>query len=418
MKIAFLSQYFHPETFSNNEIARDLTERGHEVHAVCCVPNYPAGVFFEGYSNRARREETWQGIAIHRARTKARGRSALSLMLNYLTYPFAATWTLWRRVPGRPDVSLVSMPSPLLQALAGIFLRWRTGTPCVLWVQDIWPESATVTLGLKNPLIVKPLTWLCGWIYRRADLILVQSQAFPPMIERFGVDPARIRFFPNTAPDDHVPHRPDEAPDEAALVPQDGFRLMFAGNIGESQDFDTLIAAAEILSDRPDLTWVIVGSGRDMDRVRGVIAERGLEDRFHFTGRHPAERMPYFFAHADAMLVSLKDTPIFGLTVPYKLQGNMACAKPVVASLSGEGARIVQTAGCGTTAPASDPQALAEAVRTMLDTPPEDRARMGHAARAWFDAHYAADKVYGNLETWLTEAAGKTGKSGQRVGQP
>jgi len=122
MKIAFLSQYFHPETFSNNAIAEALVARGHEVHAVPCVPNYPAGTFFPGYSNRARREETWRGVAIHRARTWPRGRSAASLALNYLVYPVTATWTAMRRVPGRPDVSFVSMPSPLLQAFAGVFL--------------------------------------------------------------------------------------------------------------------------------------------------------------------------------------------------------------------------------------------------------------------------------------------------------
>jgi colanic acid biosynthesis glycosyl transferase WcaI len=408
MRIAFLSQYFHPETFSNNMIARALVQRGHEVHVVCCVPNYPAGQFFEGYSNRARREELWEGIAVHRAWTIPRGNSSASLTANFLAYPFAATWTLMRRLHGRPCVSFVSMPSPLLQALAGVFLRWLRGTPCVYWVQDIWPESATFTLGLTNPLLVRPLTWLCGWLYRRADLVLVQSAAFPAMIQRFGVAPDRIRFFPNTAPATYRPVSADEAPEEALLVPQDGFRLMFAGNIGESQDFDTLIAAADLLRDRPELRWVIVGSGRDMERVQGEIARRGLADRFTFVGRHPEERMPFFFAHSDAMLVSLKDVPIFALTVPYKVQCYMACGKPIVASLSGEGARLVQEAGAGEVAPAGTPGALAEAIRRMLDRPPRERAEMGSRARRYFEEQFAADKVYSDLENWLAEAAGGT----------
>ena len=157
---------------------------------------------------------------------------------------------------------------------------------------------------------------------------------------------------------------------------------------------------------------MIIGSGRDMDRVQKLVSEKGLLERFHFTGRHPAERMPYFFAHADAMLVSLKDAPIFDLTVPYKMQGYMACAKPVVASLSGEGARIVEEAGCGVTAPASTPEALADAIRTMLDTGPEERAAMGRAARTWFEAQYSADKIYDDLEGWLAEtAAGRVSRT-------
>ena len=405
MRIAFISQYFHPEQFSNNAIARNLVRRGHEVHVIPCVPNYPTGRFFEGYSNRHHREERWEGINIHRARTIPRGQTALSLIANFLFYPFAASWTMLRRIRERPDVSFVSMPSPLLQALAGVILRWRLGVPCVYWVQDIWPESATYTLNLRNPLIVRPLGWLCGWLYRRSDLVLVQSEAFPRMIARFGVPPERIRVLPNTAPDSYRPFAPAAASDEAKLIPQSGFRLMFAGNIGESQDFDTLIEAADRLRDREDLNWVIVGSGRDMSRVQRTIHERGLEDRFRFVGRHPEERMPYFFAHADAMLVSLKDIPIFSLTVPYKIQCYMACGKPIIASLNGEGARVIRDSQAGIAVDAGTPDKLALAIREMLDTTGQTRERYARNARGYFDRHYAADTVYGNLEAWLTEAS-------------
>ena len=180
---------------------------------------------------------------------------------------------------------------------------------------------------------------------------------------------------------------------------------MFAGNIGSAQDFDTLIATAELLRDAPELTWVIVGSGRDMERVQAEIAERDLTDRFHFAGRHPEERMPAFFAHADAMLVSLRDIPIFSLTVPYKVQCYMACGKPIVAALNGEGARIIDEAGAGVVAPAGNPKALAIEIRRMLAMTPEERAEMGQKSEAYFQARFASEKVYSDLENWLTEIA-------------
>lgn len=404
MHVVLISQYFHPEPFSNNAIARELVRRGHQLTAVPCVPNYPAGEFSEGYSNKQGREETWEGIRILRAFTVARGRTKLSLALNYLVYPFAATCTMWRKIRERPDVSFVSMPSPLFQAIAGILLRWRTGTPCVYWVQDIWPESAIFTLNIQNRFVRAVLSAICGWIYRRADLILVQSEAFPPMITRFGVLPQRIRFFPNTAPDTYRLLGPEAAPDQAALVPQKGFRLMFAGNIGESQDFDTLIEAAERLRHREDLTWVIVGSGRDEARVRKAVVDRRLESRFLFLGRYPEEKMPYFFAHADAMIVSLRDTPIFALTVPYKVQCYMACGKPIVASLNGEGARIVNTSGAGIAAPASSPEALAAVIERMMDGSPEELAAFSRASLDYFNTHYSQSVVYDILEDALKEA--------------
>jgi glycosyltransferase involved in cell wall biosynthesis len=225
------------------------------------------------------------------------------------------------------------------------------------------------------------------------------------MITRFGVPSERIRLLPNTASDLYRPLTPEQAPDHSALVPQDGFRLMFAGNIGESQEFDTLVAAARLLRARKDLHWVIVGSGRDEERVRRLVTESDLDERFHFLGRHPEAEMPKFFAHADAMLVSLKDVPIFALTVPYKTQSYLACGKPIVASLNGEGARIVTEAGAGVAVPAGRPKELAEAIAAFMESAPEQKAAYARNARSYFEANYSAEKVYGDLERALEAAA-------------
>lgn len=413
MHIAFISQYFYPEPFSNNEIATWLVEQGHRVDAFPCVPNYPGNEFYAGYSNTERRDETWKGINIHRSRTIARGASSLRLALNYIVYPFSAVITMRRILrKNRPDVSFVSMPSPLTQALAGLWLRWRYGVPCVYWVQDIWPESLFITLNLKHPLVVKPLTAVCGWIYRRADLILVQSAAFPTMIERFGVPVEQIRVLPNTAPVRYQSQVPDPNDTAASLIPNTGrFRLMFAGNIGESQDFDTYLTAAEQLELRGVyVDWLIVGSGRDLERVRAEVVKRDLVNVFHFLGRHPESEMPAFFSHADALLVGLKDSPIFQLTVPYKAQCYMACGKPIVGSLSGEGARVIEDAQCGVTAPAGKPEALTRAICELATKSESELNAFGLAARKYFDSNYSHDVVYSILMTALADAVGSARK--------
>lgn len=405
LSIAFVSQYFFPEQFSNNAITTELIRRGHAVDVVTNVPNYGRDTFFEGWSNSQRREEEWNGARIHRARSVARGKSKLRLLLNYITFPVTGTWTALRKVKRKPDVIFVSLLSPIFQAIPAIVLsRWYRA-PLVYWVQDIWPESAIYTLRLHNWFAVKGLTAISAWISRRADLVLVQSEAFPPMITRFGVPPARIRVLPNTAPAMYRPMAPEDAPDAMALMPKADFRVMFAGNIGESQDFDTLLAAAHLLRDFEGLHWVIIGSGRDLERVRAKAAELGLVGRFHLLGRHPEETMPGFFAQADAVIVSLRQNPIFDLTVPYKVQCYMACGRPILASIGGEGARVIQDSNSGIAVPPSSPQKLAAAVSQMMDMPAVERQKMGRCARNYYDKHYASIKVYDNLETWLQEAA-------------
>lgn len=405
LSIAFVSQYFFPEQFSNNGIVEDLVQRGHDVSVVTGVPNYGRKTFFEGYSNGKRRNEIWRGAQVHRAWSVSRGNRKLHLLLNYLTFPLTGSWTALRRIRGRPDVVFASLTSPIFQALPAIILARIRRAPLVYWVQDIWPESATHTLNLTNPLIVRPLTSISGWITRRADLVLVQSPAFLPMITRFGIPVEQVRVLPNTAPLMYRPLTRDEAQEIGIPVSEGQFTIMFAGNIGESQNFDTILAAAEALRERTDLRWLILGSGRDFDRVRDRVAELGLGNNFILMGRYPEETMPDFFAHADVLLVSLKENDIFNLTVPYKVQCYMACGKPILAALAGEGARVVTTSGAGIAVKPGDIEALKSAVLSMMAMTPEVRAEIGAVARAFYEANYGRDLVYGQLEAWLGETA-------------
>lgn len=405
MRIAFISQYFYPEQYFHNAIAAGLVERGHQVHAVTCVPNYGQECFFTGYSNSRKRTETWNGVLIDRAWTIARGKSKWRLALNYLAYPLAAIWTIIQKMKVKPDVSFVSLPSPLFQAFAAIFLKKFRGVPTVYWVLDIWPESVTYTINAHHPLFVKPLYWISGWLYRQADHVMVQSKGFISMITRFGVPESRVSLLSNTANSLYRPVSCAEATEEAKLIPQYGFRLVFAGNIGESQDFDTLMEAARILKPHKDISWIILGSGRGLERAKEQVRQNDLASSVMFMGRHPEERMPYFFAHADAMLVSLKDTPIFALTIPAKLQSYMACGKPIIASLAGEGARIVREAGAGFVVPPTSPAKLASAILEMKAMSKEQRDSCGINARNFFEKNFSQEIFYGKLEATLYEAA-------------
>lgn len=414
MKILFLSQYFHPEQFLNNTIASALAAAGHEVTVLTGVPNYPGGRMFEGYSNRKRTHEVWRGITIRRVLTVPRGRSRTQLILNYLVYPAAAAWRilrLGRRACG--DVSFVSMPSPLLQAFAGIFAKRVWGVPTVYWVQDIWPESAIVTLRIRNRVVIAALEALCGWIYRQADVILVQSDGFHPAIARFGVPAERIRTLANCAPELFEQPLQGEVPRHIrALVPEGRRILMFAGNIGDSQDFPTLVAAAERLDPANDLLIVVVGSGRAESLARALVSERGLERRILFLGRFPESDMPSFFACADGLLVSLRDELIFALTIPSKVQAYLACGRPVLAALSGEGAAVIEHAGAGLVVPPSDPEALAEAMDRFAQLSVQELSAMGEAGRTHYKAHFSLAAAVERLEETLAEAASK------RCGQP
>jgi colanic acid biosynthesis glycosyl transferase WcaI len=407
LKILFLSQYFYPEQFLNNHITEYLVKCGHVVDVISCVPNYPGGKFYDGYSNFNITKSNWKGVTIHRVFTVPRGRSAIKLVLNYIVYPLAASWKIVNLAKARrPNVSFVSMPSPLFQALAGIFAKRMFGVPTVYWVQDIWPDSPIITLGLKNRLIIRLLNSFCGWIYRQADIVMVQSDGFHKKIEEFGVDPSRLVTLSNSAPDFFKPMKSDTIPDRIrAIVPRNRKTLMFAGNIGESQDFDTIIAAARLLPAENDLVIIVIGSGRDEERVKKKVANEGLSDRFVFLGQYPETDMPSFFACADAMLVSLRDEPIFTLTVPSKVQAYLACGKPIIANMAGEGASVIQKARAGLTVSPGSPKALSQAMISVTSMQKIELENMGLRGRNHYVANFALPAITEKLITHLQRVA-------------
>lgn len=224
--------------------------------------------------------------------------------------------------------------------------------------------------------------------------------AFFSHIKKYGGAAERIAYFPNTAEELYKPVTlPVDAPERQNIPP--GFCIMFAGNIGAAQDFGTIIGAAELVKDIKDIQWVILGDGRMRPWVEEQVQARGLTDKVHLLGQHPAAAMPRYFALADALLVTLKKEPIFALTIPCKIQSYLACAKPIIAALDGEGARIVTESGVGLTCPAENPELLVEAVLGLYRLPEAERREMGRRGRDYFDKNFERTMLFDRLEGWM-----------------
>jgi glycosyltransferase involved in cell wall biosynthesis len=284
-----------------------------------------------------------------------------------------------------------------------------TGAPLFFWIHDLWPESLSATGAINSGFALDMVGKITSWIYRGCDRILIQSQAFRESVARYGARPEQVYYLPNCAEDYFQPVTlPQDAP-ERDLMPE-GFRIMFAGNVGVAQDFETILAAAELTQSQPPIQWVIVGDGRNRPWAEEQIQQRKLGN-VRLLGRHDKERMPAFFSLADVMLVSLKRDPIFALTVPAKVQAYLACGKPIIASLDGEGARIIEEAKAGLAVPSESPELLAEAARTLSLLDASELAAVGINARAYFDAHFSRAHLMDVFEGWLEEISGGHGNS-------
>lgn len=402
MNILIVTQYFWPENFRINDLALGLRDLGHKVTVYTGKPNYPGGRFFDGYGFFSRPVDHYQGIPVVRVPLLPRGNGGgLRLAINYLSFALFASVLAPFRVRGSFDVIFVYEPSPITVALPALVLKTLKRAPLLLWVQDLWPESLSATGAVRSPWLLALVEYMVRLIYRGCDRVLVQSRAFEAPVARLGVPRDRILYFPNTAEALYQPVTVETGAPERNLLPQ-GFRVIYAGNIGAAQDFATILTAAERLKSHPEIHWIILGEGRMQDWVKTEISLRELQDSVHLLGRHPVEVMPRFFALADVMLVTLKKDPIFAMTVPARVQSYLACARPVVAALEGEGARVIEEAGAGRVCPPENPEALAAAVLALSRASADERNEMGKRGRAYFDANFRREVLLGQLVGWMS----------------
>lgn len=396
MRILVVTQYFWPENFRINDLILALKDKGHDVEVLTGKPNYPHGKFYNNYSFFSKRTEIWNGIKVNRSPLIPRGNSGgLRLMLNYLSFTFFSIIRSWS-IKGKFDKILVYEPSPITVGIPAVFLKRRMKAQMYFWVQDLWPQSLTAAGGIKNKTILNLVERLTKWIYNNSDKVLIQSEAFRELILTQGIANDKVCFYPNSVEEIFKVLEPKT--EFLNLMPQ-GFKVLFAGNIGEAQDFDTILSAAKIVAEaNKNIKWVILGDGRKKNYVAEKIQEFGLEEQFFLLGSYPIEQMPDFYACADCLLVSLKKDYIFSLTIPSKIQSYLACGKPVLASLDGEGGRIVVESQSGIAVEAQQPSLLAAGVIGLYDKSEAELKQMGLNGRKYFDLNFERDLLVNRLE--------------------
>lgn len=395
MRILLVTQYFYPENFKSNDIAFELAKKGYDVTVLTGIPNYPDGKFYKGYGIFKNRIQKINGVKVKRALLFSRGNgSKISLALNYLSWTFfASIWAFFLSFIYKYDAIIVHEPSPITQGIPAIIVKKIQKIPMYFWVLDLWPESLISIGGVKNFFIISFFEKMVVWIYNNSDKILISSQGFKTSILEKGDYENKLIYFPNWAEDLFNNQKVDYVLPE---IP-DGFIIMFAGNIGEAQDFDNIMETALLLKDHNEIQFVFVGDGRKKKWVDDFVIAHNLYTTVHVLGRFPIEMMPIFFGKADVMLLSLKDELIFNLTVPAKLQAYMAAGKPVVAMLNGEGANVVNEAECGFSTTAGNSHELAMLIMKMFALPKEELVRMGKNAKCYFDDNFSLDKSMNSL---------------------
>lgn len=402
-RVGFICQWYPPEpVMLPAEFPQGLKEVGWDVRVLTGYPNYPGGKVHPGYTNVAARRETLEGLPVLRTPLyPSHDRSAVRRALNYLTWAASATVSSLSWL-ARTDVNLV-YGSPITAAIPAFAQKRLRGTPYVIQVQDLWPDSifqsgfADRLPGPINRLLVKA----CDRIYREAAACVVISPGMAQILSSRGVSPERIHLIYNWAKGDSSPLPPATSGIRAKFgIAGDDRVLVYAGNLGPAQGLAHWIEAAKGID---GCHLVLIGDGIDKAALRDEATRLGAMN-VHFHDPVASGEIQGLVSDADAQLVSLVDRTLFKVTMPSKLQAALASAAPVVVSVGGDASAVVAEAEAGVITTPDDISSMRSALLRFRSATKAELRQWGLNGRAYYDARMSKDAGLAALNGVLIDA--------------
>ncbi|MBN1398758.1 MAG: glycosyltransferase family 4 protein [Bacteroidetes bacterium] len=385
MKILMLTQWFQPEKFYKGlSFARELAKRGHTVTVLTGFPNYPGGKVFPGYKITLLKKELMEEIQVVRVPLYPNHSSSkIGRIANYLSFALSAA-ILGPFVVKRPDLIYVYHP-PATSGMAGVVLRKIFRIPMVYDIQDLWPDTLSATGMVNNKRILSIVDKFCKIIYKGTSHIVVLSPGFKTRLVERGVPSGKIDVIYNWSGAETIVNIPNQSDASVESVFSNKFNIVFAGNLGKAQGLDNVLSAAVILmKSHPQIQFIMIGSGIDEDRLKNEADRMQLNNIIFLPSRDP-EEMEIIYKHSDVLLVHLKDDPLFSITIPGKTQKSLLVGKPILMSVRGDAADLVKQANAGICAEPGNPEALAEAAKTLYEMTPAQRQQLGSNGRKFYD---------------------------------
>jgi putative colanic acid biosynthesis glycosyltransferase WcaI len=393
MRVTLLTHYYPPEVGAPqarlSALARGLSRRGVEVTVHTGFPHYPDGVIQPPYRNRPWLTEEQNGVRVVRSAVyPAPNRGFGRRIANHVS--FALTSLVTSAAGGPADAVIVETP-PLLLAGSAIPYARAKGAALVVNVSDMWPDSAVALGTLRRPRLVSAARTLEHACYRAAAAIVCPTRGIETALGELDEAAGKVHRIPPSVDPELFPDSPPKG--------NGAFKVLYAGTVGMSQGVGTLMDAAELLGDEPQIEIVIAGDGAEGPELRRRLAEGRLRN-VTMLGRVPHERIPELYADADAAVVLLRDKPLFEGALPTKMFEAMSAARPLVLSAAGEAATLVEEADCGVVVPPERPNELAAALSDLARD--RDRAgKLGAAGRQaivnGYSRERAIDRWYGLL---------------------
>jgi hypothetical protein len=350
LRILIVTQYFWPENFRINDIAKYLIKKNFKVDVLTGEPNYPSGYLSEDYILNRELYNKYNNINIFRVPIiLRRGGSQFNLFLNYASFIVSGIFFGLIKLRNREyDLIFTFGTSPITSAIPAVFISKIKRVKHILWVLDIWPDILKDLKYIKNRFLYQFISYTVKYIYKNCDKILVQSKGFIKIVKKYN-KLNKILYFPSW-PEKNQQSTHSILEKEKEFIKKNfkkySFKIVFTGNIGEAQNFDNILKAANILKDNKSICWIIVGTGRKIFELKLLLKNLKINN-FYFIGPREQGMMKLYHQIADILLVSLTGGNSLSQTIPGKVQTYLQSNKYILGFIKGETVNIIKESKVG-----------------------------------------------------------------------
>lgn len=382
MRILLVSQFYYPERFSVTDIAEQLVKLGHQVEVLTGKPNYGYHKILPEYKNVSYQE--LNGVAIHRVNLYPRKTTRLSVIRNYLSFHRSAKRAVRKFKRGFDLVLTISL-SPVISIAPGIKYAKKYKVPCVLYCEDLWPESTVVTHAVrKGSLMYKILYKWSVSLYKNCDKIIISSPSFKKYFEN------ELHITDKGFP---VVNQPiiHSTKSSTPIKYEHKHNLVYAGNIGAIQLTKELVLAMKHIRSE-DTKLYLMGMGSELENIKKLIIDEHLEDKVEYVGALPIEKAEAYYYNADALVVSLKHEGSVGDTIPNKAIQYMKYGRPLLGVIKGDAKDLLSKAN-GTVFSEEDPESIAKSIDELISKNEKEKTQMGLNNKNYYEENLTSKKL-------------------------
>ena len=408
-KVTLITQWFPPEpAYLWKDLAIELQNYGHEVTVITAFPNYPTGKIYKGYKQSLTHVEEINGVKVIRLPVYPdRSSSFIKRGASYISFAMSVAIVGAFRIP-KSDIYLCYSPPLTVGFIVSIFSAIRR-VPFILNIQDLWPDTLISTGMIREGFVTKMIGRSAKWIYKRSKGIVVLSDGFKKHLVSLGVDESKIVYISNWSSESNSGlinnnfsnnHRMQFGIDDNDKV------ITFAGNLGPAQGLETVIDAAEILQDHSQIKFLFVGDGMSLSSLKESVANKKLTN-VTFVGRVNYNVMDEIYEASDVLLIHLKKSQLFEITIPHKLLTYLSTGKPIVAAVDGEVNNIVSNSNSGFVSKSEDALGIAKNIIAACNLTSVELDYIKSESKCFFKSHYTKKVLIKKWNNLITQCVSK-----------